>query len=373
MEPKYQYSKDNHYKWGWGNDWFNKRIPGEPYKITLGTVSRPAQGFRYECIQAAKDLANNTTKEIIVGLSGGSDSQMVCLSLLDAKIPFKALIVTYKDEFNTIINSHDTANAYKFCKKFNVPYEELTLDLPKYYTTKGVEYARKYGMSNPETIVQTAAMDYCKDRCYIMAGGDIMMVIVNPASAPYQQLPLMSNGLSKPTWYMKPLPIEQHMIESGYEGTSKFYMWSPELVHSYLTDPVMQNFYRAQEMIYDTFCVWHPNPATWWRCFHYLFKPQMTLAHFPEMIPTRKYTGFEQLYGNVMRDNFINKLPKSRMKQYTDLLKTAAGINEDNKQAVILPIEQMIDMLVSKEPIVLTSTKLVELTLETQTPERRDD
>jgi len=373
MEPKFQYSKDNHYKWGWGDEWFGRRVPDEPYKITIGTLSRPSLGFRHECVQASKDIANNTTKPIVVGLSGGSDSQMVCLSLIEAKVPFTALIVTYKDEFNNVINSHDTDNAYKFCKKFNVPYEELVLDLPKHYTGKGVEYAKKYGMSNAETIVQTAAMDHCKDRCYIMAGGDIMMVVVNPASCPNQSLPLMSNGLSTPTWYMKPLPIEQHMIESGFEGTSKFYMWSPELIHSYLTDPVMQNYYRAQDMIYDTFCVWHPNPATWWRCFHYLFKPQMALSHFPEMIPTRKYTGFEQLYGNVMRDNFINKLPKSRMKHYTDILKTAAGVNDDNKQAVILPIKEMINLIEGKDPIVLKSTKLVEITLATQTPERTDD
>ena len=91
------------------------------------------------------------------------------------------------------------------------------------------------------------------------------------------------------------------------------------------------------------------------------------------MIPTRKDTGFEQLYGNVMRDNFVNKLPKSRMKQYTDLLKTAAGINDDNKQAVILPIEQMIDLLQGDREILLRSTNLKEITLATQTPERTDD
>jgi len=374
MEPNYQYSKNNHYKWGWGNDWFNSRIPGETYNIQMGTLTRAPLDFRSECIQAVNDIANNTSKPIIVGLSGGSDSQMVCLSLLAAKIPFTALIITYEDEFNSTLNRHDIDNAYKFCSKFNVPYKEMILNLDKFYTGKGANYAAKYGMTGAETIVQTAAMDYVGNNyCYIMAGGDVMFVVYNPAVTPDITVPLLSNGNTVPCWYMKQLPVMQHMIEMGYEGTSKFYMWSPELIYSYLTDPVMQNFYRAQDAIYDTYCVWHPNASTWWRCFHYLFKPQMTMAHFPEMLPTRKFTGFERLYGNVQKDNFLNTYTRSKMKYYTDILKEAAGVNDDNKSAVILPIAKMIDYLIEKESRILKSTRVTEVAPALKTPERRND
>ena len=374
MEPNYQYSKNNHYKWGWGNDWFNSRIPGETYNIQMGTLTRAPLDFRSECIQAVNDIANNTSKPIIVGLSGGSDSQMVCLSLLAAKIPFTALIITYEDEFNSTLNRHDIDNAYKFCSKFNVPYKEMILNLDKFYTGKGANYAAKYGMTGAETIVQTAAMDYVGNNyCYIMAGGDVMFVVYNPAVTPDITVPLLFNGNTVPCWYMKQLPVMQHMIEMGYEGTSKFYMWSPELIYSYLTDPVMQNFYRAQDAIYDTYCVWHPNASTWWRCFHYLFKPQMTMAHFPEMLPTRKFTGFERLYGNVQKDNFLNTYTRSKMKYYTDILKEAAGVNDDNKSAVILPIAKMIDYLIEKESRILKSTRVTEVAPALKTPERRND
>ena len=374
MEPNFQYTKNNHYKWGWGDEWYNRRIPGETYNIKMGLLTRTPLSFRQECIQAVTDIANNTSKPIIVGLSGGSDSQMVCLSLIEAKIPFTALIVTYEDELGTTINQHDIDNAYKFCKKFNVPFKEMILNLDKFYLGKGREYAGVYGFTGAETIVQTAAMDLVgKNYCYIMAGGDVMFVVYNPAVTPDITVPKLANGNTVPVWYMKPLPVMQHMMEMGYEGTSKFYMWSPELIYSYLTDPVMQNFYRAQDAIYDTYCVWHPNASTWWRCFHYLFKPQMTMAHFPELIPTRKYTGFERLYGNVQKDNFLNTYSRSKMKHYTEILKDAAGVMDDNKSAVVLPIADMINYFLEKESKILRSTRVTEVAPALKTAERRND
>lgn len=299
MELKFEYTEDNHFKWGWGDEWYNAPDPTKQYKMHLGYVKRPVQSFRQECINAAKLIAEKASKPIIVGLSGGSDSQMACLAFREAGVPFKVVIVKLVTNDGVLRNGHDIKTAYEFCKKFNIEWIDFTLNTDEFYPTKGVEYAKKYGFTGVQTIIQCATMDFIgHDYCYIMAGGDIVMTSLLPWVVPESNLPLMPNGKGTDlVWWQAPLPIMQHMMAMGYEGTSKFYLYTPELISAYLMDPVVQDFLRARNVTFEVFQGWHPANRMWWKFFHMLIKPMMTLREWPEMVPARKFTGFEKLQG----------------------------------------------------------------------------
>jgi hypothetical protein len=353
MELKFNYTENNHFKWGFGDSgWYNEPAPGKKFRIHLGSCTRPVESFRNECIRAAKLIANKATKPIIVGLSGGSDSQMVCLSMIEAGIPFSVIIARLHDTDNNIVNAHDIKTAYAFCEKYNVAYQNFDLDLDNYYKTTGKKYAEYYGFTDTRVIVQCAVMDYVgKDYCYIMAGGDPLLSVYNPSFTPEQNTDTIPRIIKEfdligPVWWQTPQPIMRHMMEMGYEGTSKFFLYTPELIVSYLTDEVCRQFYQAQRAMYETFFIWNKDNS--WKLFQMLFKPLLTTKHWPEIVQAPKLTGFEEIEKNKELAIFHKRI-----------LKDAAGGKTDNAVIPIL-ITDLIKYVSTPHDHALESTYLLE-------------
>ena len=351
MELKFDYTEGNHFKWGYGDEWFNSPDNNKKFKIHLGYVSRPVESFRLECIRAAKLIASKATKPIIVGLSGGSDSQMVCLSFREANVPYKAVIVCMHLD-GSLINEHDIKTAYVFCEKYNVEYLEHHLNLDEYYKGQGKEYAEKYSFTGLETIVQCSTMDFVgNDYCYIMGGGDVIFSVYNNAFTPDLIHPKLQGfeNLTKPVWWQSGPPVMQHMLAMGYEGTSKFFLYTPELVAAYLSDPVVKDFQQAQDAIYQIYINWHRDHKMWWKCFHLLYKPLMAIREWPEMIVVRKFTGFEHLQKKINGETLEVT--------YQKLLADAAG--DDVKWQVVCPlIEDLAEYILTPHTHSLESTRI---------------
>lgn len=336
MEPKFQYTKDNHFKWGWGDEWYGAPNPSIKYKIHLGYTTRAFGSLRKESVKAAEAIANKASKPIIVGLSGGSDSQMACLSFKEANIPFSALICKYRYSNGEIVNSHDIVTAFEFCKLHSIPYMELEIDIDNFFKTRARELAKKYCMPKVETIIQTMAMDYVgKEYCYIMAGGDVMMVCLRSVDAEKHGLKIYNNRFSEPCWTESPVPIMQHMISNEYEGTSKFWLYTPELIASYLTDPIVKLFIKNFDIIMDSYIDLTGAKARGWKCFHYLYKPLMTTREFPELIRTKKFTGYENLYAGA-------KQVPGKMQVYSQMLENSIAEHRPYR-TVITPITKLIE------------------------------
>lgn len=351
----FEYSANNHFKWGFGDAWHNDPDAELTFKIRFGHCTRLVKSFRDECILAATHIANKATKPIIVGLSGGFDSQIACLSFLKAGADLSTVIVKYYDN-GVLINQHDIKTAYQFCKKFNVKYIEFNLNLSEFYQTKALEYGSKYGFRNVEPIVQCATMDYVGEKyCYIMAGGDPMVAPMLMNTVPDRDLPSLSThipNMSVAVWSQRPQPIMQHMIKMGYEGTSKFFLYTPELITSYLKHSALQDFLLIQEPIYDTWCRGEfNNPKFWWKCFHYMYKPLMVIKEWPEVIQIRKYTGFEKLYTTSNNEGKIFK--------YLRAIKECSNKLLDN-QAVILTIPEFTNYLETPYAHDLLATRIIE-------------
>jgi hypothetical protein len=352
MEPKFEYTEGNHFKWGWGDEWYGNPNPSKQYKVHLGYTKRPWGTLREEAVNVAKLIASKATKPIIVGLSGGTDSQMACLSFIEARVPFTVIICRYRYSTGEIVNEHDIAVAYDFCKKHNITYQELEIDIDLFFNTRAKELATTYCMPKAETILQTVAMDHVgKDYCYIMAGGDVIMSTVCQPAVTGLDLKIYDNRFSEPCWIESPVPILQHMIANEYEGTSKFWLYTPELIAAYLHDRVTQDFLATFDILMDAYMD-RARGHKLWELYHWFYKPMMTFREFPEMVRTKKYTGYENLY--VGADS-----TPSRISVYESLLNTQTIKKLGSKRLVVCPITKLIEYITTEhtEDSVLLETK----------------
>jgi len=276
-----KYSLDDHYRWGFGDSWFNMpENPRDCFRVSLGSCKRGPLSLREECVIAAKQLSETITKPLLVGLSGGFDSQVVCLSFMAAGVPFTPVVLRLTSDSGAFYNQTDYANAMKFCSlKGIVPLVE-TLNLDEFYRGEGLRLIQDNCITVAEIAVQLHLVIKYKDtHAYVNGGGDPTLSFMN----------------GKLVYSLMPTPIQQYMINNGIEGCLKFFMYSPEQIAAYLQHPVMQMYNAGCETLHDGYK--GPN------IFTFVVKPMMYLNQWPELVQRKKQTGFEQVpYFAKMRE-----------------------------------------------------------------------
>lgn len=321
-----QYSHNDHYKWGWGDGWFNDPQVDADFKVQIGSCTQAPGTFREECIRAAKLIAAQFTKPTLIGLSGGSDSQVVCLAFLQAGLPFQPLILRLKNSDGAIVNEHDTKIAFAFCAKHEIEPLVETVDTDEWYDGRGFELAQEHCLNNVETLMQLWAIERFKTAySYVMGGGDM---VVTKGIGFQDDSPLVTG--------MNPTPIQQHLIKHGIEGVTKFFMYTPELIAAYLDNDIMHAFYAAEPTIYDGFIrsAKRVEPKNWWWCFNLFIKPLFYIKEWPELIQQRKFTGFEQLQG--------------KLAEMSERLAAAHAKYDLQKRKVVIRIDDLRDHLLAK-------------------------
>jgi hypothetical protein len=304
-----EYSQHNHYKWGFNDNWFNPPEADGYFQVSIGACSRPHLSFRQECINTAKLLGSQFTKPILVALSGGSDSQVVCLSLINAGVPFRPVILRLLSRHGSLYNGHDIAGAFDFCKKFNLDPIVEELDMDHYYTTTGMQLISDYCIYPPVMVVPLHLVIKYKDtHAFIIGGGD----------------PLLTRSVDQDTvessliYSLDPTPIQQYMINHEIQAVQRFFMYTPEQIAAYLDHPVMHYYNNARDALdgrdtrdYFINCV----------------KPMMYSDEWPEIIQRKKNTGYEtvpylhELFMCVDRvTSHINPESKSVVLKYEELL-----------------------------------------------------
>jgi hypothetical protein len=284
-EPDFEYSERNHYRWGWGESapWFNKPCAGQRFKVSFGRPSRAPKSFREECVLAAGKIAAQARGRIFVGLSGGSDSQAVCLALRECGVDFTPCIVMMKNG----VNLHDVSGAFQFCYRFNLSPRIFILDLEEFYSGAAVQYARRYSFSNPRTMIQLWLQEQVGlENTFIMGGGDPQFTRHRSAE----------KGVGPLSWEFKPTPILQYLVQNRLAGTTKFFMYSPELIASIVMHPFVRAFAESQDAIFAPAFL---KPKHHWKIYNYTIKPMIYKENWPELICRPKFTGFEVAEGRA--------------------------------------------------------------------------
>ena len=81
--------------------------------------------------QALKNDLKTIVKPILLYLSGGMDSELVAMALLDAGVKFTPVIFSWTDSKGEIQNSSDTDYAFKFCRTHSLLPVVRTVDIEK--------------------------------------------------------------------------------------------------------------------------------------------------------------------------------------------------------------------------------------------------
>jgi len=273
-----EYSHRNHYKWGFNDNWFNPPEADGYFQVSIGACSRPHLSFRQECINTAKLLGSQFTKPILVALSGGSDSQVVCLSLINAGVPFRPVILRLLSRHGSLYNGHDIAGAFDFCKKFNLDPIVEELDVDHYYTTTGMQLISDYCIHHPVMVVPLhLAIKYKDTHAFIIGGGDLKLT----------RSVDQDTGESFLTFSLGPGPIQQHMVNHGIQAVQKFFMYTPEQIAAYLDHPVMHYYNNARDSLDGRDTLDH---------FINCVKPMLFSDEWPEMIQRKKNTGYEMIH-----------------------------------------------------------------------------
>lgn len=337
---KFQYSKDNHYRWGWGTDdaeWFNEPDYEQPFKMTMGRCSRKPMSFREECVEATRHLVGQVDRPVYVGLSGGLDSQVVCITLMELGIKFTPCIIIMDDNHNL----HDVINAKQFCEKYNLEYKLFKIDMYDFYSKFCPSIVEQYKITNARTILQLWLEQFTRDGIFIMAGGDLQLTRYKIGEAKYDLTEgMMVNSLSSAapmttcTWGSHPTPILQHLISQGTLGTTKYFMYSPELIASVVLSPEVESFVGIQDILFSTAFV--PRNK-FWLLFNYIPKSQLYKRNFPELILNPKYHGFEF----VERDLEYKRLRAKAITQYSSL---------NDKKGIYLTYEELVDYFSNSGP-----------------------
>jgi hypothetical protein len=243
-------SQKNHFKFGYNGHWFvDRKGPEDVWTVEYGRCTRPAMDWRAECIETAKIIRDTTSLPLWVMYSGGIDSEVVIQAFMFAGIPIHAAITCFEND----LNRQDVRYAVKFCETHGVPYKLLRIDIEKFIESgDAVAYAERTQCAHPLLPHTMWAMDQI-DGYPVLGSGECYFVKVNAEGAPQvwsadeaSRITPQPKGpprLPEGTWALS----EKEHVASWYrhlqlrnrEGCAGFFQYTPEIMHSFLVDPLV--------------------------------------------------------------------------------------------------------------------------------------
>jgi GNAT superfamily N-acetyltransferase len=140
---KYQYTKDNHFVFGYNGVGFSTRSSiSDEWFVRYGKIAYQPGTLREEALKAAQHIRDVNSGPIDILFSGGSDSEIVLRAFVDAGIKVRCNIIRY----DRYINAHDWAYATVVCDSLGVKPVYHDLDLLNFYESG--EYETYSDISN---------------------------------------------------------------------------------------------------------------------------------------------------------------------------------------------------------------------------------
>jgi hypothetical protein len=250
--------------------WYvDQNIPNN-FSMKFKKITQPVKSFREEAIRTAQYIRSVTDKPVYIAVGGGIDSELVCLSFIEAGIEFTAFTVKFTDN----LNAFDIRFAEAFCKKNKIkqvivelnPVEFFQNGIQRYidqgYQSSGIY--RYYQLFSLETVNN---MGGC---CVFGAGETNYHNIDNQIQLPYK------SELITPLQWIK---------NSGNVHFARFLEATPEMSAAYHQDKLIS--FLAQDPGYFT------NPSV------LNYQPEKCVLYhhaYPDMERRPKYVGLEGIF-----------------------------------------------------------------------------
>lgn len=275
----FQYTADNHFKFGYDKTWFTDRTSEKnKWSVEYGRCNRTVQSFRLECISAASRIYDQREGlSVDVLFSGGSDSEIVLRSFKELKVPINVHIMRY----DNYVNAHDWSYAYVICQSLNIKPIFHDLDLIDFWESgKCMEYADLSKCVSPQLLPHMWLMDRV-DGLPVMGSGESYTARLDINSKRKFQFTEKNYSTLVPwvlyerekiaSWYRFP-------IKRGRPAVPGFFQYSPELMVSFLDDEVSRKL--------------HSNKSIG-KLSNKSSKFNIYKSYWPELVDKKKWSGFE--------------------------------------------------------------------------------
>lgn len=116
------------------------------HRIKQEHISWTDELLRSNLLESTFRLGRSLGDNILVSLSGGSDSQCACLALQQAGVPFTAAILVFDNDFNKV----DVDSAVNFCKVYNIKYITHDIDIMGFLAKELPIFVDRYQCPSPQ-------------------------------------------------------------------------------------------------------------------------------------------------------------------------------------------------------------------------------
>jgi len=270
----FQYTLNNHFRWGWDhNKWFNNQSQeSQTLRVGVGACKREYSSFREECIIAADTISQQTQRRLYVMWDSSLDTQVICFSMLEAQLDFTICIPSMGNNLNV----DDVQQAKKFCEKFKLRYLLFKIHMPTFFKEFCAPIIKQYSFVTSQELMNL----WVQEQVRLEHGG----FFVSGKLMELNRYPIGIDGTtySECSWKIPSSPIQQYFIDREENAISNFFLYTPELIASFIMSKELLSFVNSQELIYT------PNliPVDGYnKIFEYCLKPLFLKNHWPELIP----------------------------------------------------------------------------------------
>jgi hypothetical protein len=275
----FEYTENNHFKFGYDNQWFIDRPNvNNKWSVQYGQCKRPVQNWREECkLAASKIYDQRKGLPIDILFSGGKDSEITLRSFLEIKVPVNVHFVDYD-----FYNMYDKRWATKICEFFNIKLNIHNLDIRKFWRSdECMQIANSSKSVSPQLISQQWLMSQV-DGIPVLGSGECYTARSDIAIQ--KKIEKGHRNLNNVNWVLvereKIATWYRYLISNNRPGIPGFFQYTPELMLSFLEDPICQDL--------------HSN-ITKGKLSNSSSKSSICLKHWPEVKKRYKKTGFENL------------------------------------------------------------------------------
>jgi hypothetical protein len=197
---------------------------GDTWQLKFTTVTRPVKSYWEEINDMAEYMYANKTGKIHLLYSGGMDSEFVFNLFLEKGFEFTPVIIQLTPDYN----NHDIKYALDFCESKCITPVIYKIDFDNFVKSgKIIDIAKSVQCSAyqiPTTMFVAGQLD-----------GFVVMGDCPPYIRPDPITKIWSYVELEKVW-----SILKYFEKNNLDGCPWFLSWSPELLLSYLQDPIFQ-------------------------------------------------------------------------------------------------------------------------------------
>jgi hypothetical protein len=259
--------------------------------MRFNSLTREVGTFYDELLNTARFIRSSTDKPIMVCLSGGIDSELICRAFLKAGIEFSVVTARHKNR----TNDFDIQHARNFCKEFNIPMRVVELDTEDYFVNRIEQHiANGYKSVNIYRYFQLFMMETIESLggCAVIGSGEQLYYTVdNKICIKYDA------GILVPLEWCKNNNLHHFPI---------FFQSNPEIMYAYQKHPLIEYLLKDQK---------------YFMRLDARYSAEKTLVYhhfFPDMPHRAKYNGYEFIaqFRHTIQNSLETRFPEIKYEYY---------------------------------------------------------